>query len=519
MTAATQTTPEEALIDRIHGFRNDPLAFVLYAYPWRAKGTMLADSDGPDVWQRELLRDIGREVNKRRFNGKDAVLPIRQAISSGHGIGKSTVSAWLTNWILSTRPHSQGTVTANTFPQLQSKTWASILKWSRLLINAHWFECGGARIFVKSAPESWFVTAQTCRRENSEAFHGQHAARSTSWYLFDEASAIPDEIWAAAEGGLTDGEPMIFAWGNPTRNTGKFHRIVFGSERDRWQQKIVDSRSCKFPNKQLIEEWEKDYGEDSDFFRVRVRGVAPRAGELQYIDHERVWNAQQRMAVSLPDDPLIAGFDVAGRAGMFMGTQATSAPASQRDSGGSGAWNVIAFRRGLDARSVPPVRVSGEATRDRSVMLAKLSEILNDKRPAHKVSALFVDSAFGAPYVERLRGMGYSNVFEINFGSPSPDRHQANMRAYMWSRLKDWLDKGAIPEDQILETDLTGPGYHLNRKEELVLESKQDMVKRGVASPDYGDALALTFAMHVAPSVQEDPLAARYSGGAGSWMG
>jgi hypothetical protein len=164
--------------------------------------------------------------------------------------------------------------------------------------------------------------------------------------------------------------------------------------------------------------------------------------------------------------------------------------------------------------------VSGEATRDRSVMLAKLSEILNDKRPEHKVSAMFVDSAFGAPYVERLRSMGYQNVYEVSFGSPSPDRHQANMRAYMWARLKDWLERGAIPEDQILETDLTGPGYHLNRKEELVLESKQDMVKRGIASPDYGDALALTFAMHVPPAEPEaDRMRYGVGVGVGSWMG
>jgi hypothetical protein len=161
------------------------------------------------------------------------------------------------DWILSTRPNSQGTVTANTYPQLQSKTWPAILKWVRLAITSHCFECGVQKISVKAATESWFVIAQTCRRENSESFHGQPAARSTSWYLFDEAGAIPDEIWAAAEGGLTDGEPMIFAFGNPTRSSGQFHRIVFGSERDRWKQKIIDSRTPKFSNKNLIEEWSR----------------------------------------------------------------------------------------------------------------------------------------------------------------------------------------------------------------------------------------------------------------------
>jgi hypothetical protein len=521
MTASPATEPD--LIEFVAQFKDDPLGWVMAAYPWLEPRSPLEAYPGPDRWQAELLREIGEEVRRRRFDGLNGVLPIRQAISSGHGIGKSTTSAWLANWIMSTRPNSQGTITSNTFAQLSTKTWPAILKWTRMCITSHWFQTGQEKIFAKAAPESWFVTAQTCRRENSEAFHGQHAARSTSWYLFDEASAIPDEIWNAAEGGLTDGEPMIFAWGNPTRNTGKFHRIVFGNERDRWRQKIIDSRTAKFTNKTLLEEWIRDYGEDSDFVRVRVRGIAPRAGELQYIDQERVWQAQKREGSAFPDDPLIAGFDVAGRGGMFSlagaRTDGGEIGATRRDTGGSGAWNVIAFRRGLDARTIPAIRISGEDTRDRSVMLAKLTEILSDKRPSHRVAMMFVDSAFGAPYVERLRVMGFDNVQEVNFGSPSHDRHQANMRAYMWSRMKEWLLKGAIPSDIILEGDLTGPGYHLNLKEQLVIESKQDMVKRGIASPDYGDALALTFAAFVPPvTAAEDP-AARFQSLGGSWMG
>ena len=77
--------------------------------------------------------------------------------------------------------------------------------------------------------------------------------------------------------------------------------------------------------------------------------------------------------------------------------------------------------------------------------------------------------------------MGYDNVYEVNFGAPSPDRHYLNMRAFMWARMKDCLLRGAIPTDIMLETDLTGPGYHLNRSEQLLIESKADMVKR--ASP------------------------------------
>ena len=487
---------EDNLIERIRSFKDDPLGFVLYAYPWRERGP-LEEYDGPDTWQSELLADIGQEVRARNFDGLTPVMPVRMAVSSGHGIGKSSLAGMLTDWILSTRPNSVGTVTANTFPQLESKTWPTIVKWTRMCITSHWFDIGVSKIAAKCAPDSWFVSAQTCRRENSEAFHGQHAARSTSWYLFDEASAVPDEIWNAAEGGLTDGEPHIYAWGNPTRNQGKFHRIVFGSERDRWKHRIIDSRNCRFTNKALIAEWINDWGEDSDFVRVRVRGIAPRAGDFQFIDHERVWQAQRREPRSFPDDPLIAGFDV---------------------SGGGAAWNVIAFRRGYDARTIPPIRIPGEFTRgERGPMLSKLTEILGDKRPGHKVAMLFVDSAYGAPYVERLKSMGFTNVQEVNFGANSPDRHQANMRAYMWNKLRDWLEHGAIASDVTLENDLTGPCSDRNRRDQLVLESKQDMLKRGIASPDHADALALTFAAHVPPPAPE-PEMDRYGAGAASWM-
>src|SRR5262249_44123316 len=147
---------------------------------------------------------------------------------------------------------------------------------------------------------------------------------------------------------------------------------------------------------------------------------------------------------------LVAGFDVSGRASMFSVSGTRGDGNNTREVGRSGAWNVIWFRRGLDARTIPPIRIPGEQTTDRNVMLAKLTEILNDKRPERKVSAMFIDAGFGSPYCERLRAMGYDNVREVSFGSPSPDRHQANMRAYMWNKLKDWLQKGAIPSDPLL---------------------------------------------------------------------
>ena len=129
---------------------------------------------------------------------------------------------------------------------------------------------------------------------------------------------------------------------------------------------------------------------------------------------------------------------------------------------------------------------------------------------------MFVDSAFGAPYVERLRAMGFSNVQEIRFGATALDAHQANQRAYMWAKLKEWLRGGMIPaDDTTLEMDLTGPGYHLNRQDQLVIESKEKLAARGISSPDDGDALALTFAAPVSPPAPPEP---RYIPPSSPWL-
>ena len=189
---------------------------------------------------------------------------------------------------MSTRPQAQGTITANTFPQLETKTWAAIQKWTKLCITRSWFEITSDAVYFRGKFDSWRLSAQSSKEANSEAFAGQHAADTTSFYVFDEASAISDVIWEVAFGGLTDGEPMFFAFGNPTRNSGQFQRACFGADRNRGTRFSVDSRTSKFANKALIQEWIETYGEDPDFVRVRVRGECPRAGFAQFIPSDVV---------------------------------------------------------------------------------------------------------------------------------------------------------------------------------------------------------------------------------------
>jgi hypothetical protein len=119
-----------------------------------------------------------------------------------------------------------------------------------------------------------------------------------------------------------------------------------------------------------------------------------------------------------------------------------------------------------------------------------------------KIAMLFVDAtggSIGGPIADRLRQLGHKNVVDVQFGGESPDPKYANFRAYMWGRMRDWLPRGAIDATPALEVDLTGPGYFHDKRDRLLLESKEQMKKRGLDSPDDGDALALTFAQAVTP--------------------
>lgn len=492
----TTKTPDPIAAE-IARYYDDPYGFVMDCFPWGEPGP-LQDQTGPDENQTEFLNALAAEVKQRNYNGINSVLPIRMAETSGHNTGKSAMGAWLTWWVISTRARSIGTVTAGSYDQLEEKTWAAILWWGKMCVTRHWFELQAHGIYSLEDPEAWKVTAQSCKEENHQNFAGQHARGSTSWYLFDEASEVPTKIWETAYGGLGGDHDMIFAWGQMVRNTGEFYEVCYGNKRDRWNHRRVDSRTSRFTNKETLEQEIGDYGIDSDYVRVRILGYAPSASELQYIDRIRVDAARRRVVYSLPDEPLVAGFDV---------------------SGGGRAWNVIRFRRGYDGRVREPIRIPGEKDPDRSQRVAICAELLGDRRPETRVSALFVDSAFGAPIVERLKMLGHGNVFEVNFGAESPDPHFGNKRAWMYGQLKEWLMLGGVPDEEELATQLCLPGYHIKPGgSKLMLESKADIQKRGEKSPDDADALALTFAMKVySPPPQKPKPMPRPT--QGSWMG
>jgi len=471
----TLTADDRALVEFMAEFTHDPYGHVLATYPWGKPGTELAEQAGPRDWQREYLIDIGKKLVEKKT---DPHRVIQEAVCSGHDIGKSALVSWLIKWGLDTCADTRCMITANTEAQLRTKTWPELAKWHRLSIAKHFFVFTDTALFSADAEhkKTWRADMVTWSEHNSEAFAGLHNLGKRLVLIFDEASKIPKIIWEVASGALTDEHTEIIwaVFGNPTRNTGPF-RECFGKFRHRWGNRQIDSRQVEGTNKKLFKEWIEDHGEDSDWVRVRVRGMFPRGSDLQYIDGERVLAAQRREARHNYGDPLLMSLDIAR--------------------GGEDNC-VIRFRRGLDARSVPPIRIPGSAVRDSMVLVAKVVDLIE----LHKPDAFFYDeTGVGGPVGDRIRQMGYS-VIGVPFGGESPDPHCANMRAYMWARMRDALGDGlAIDDSTLLEQDLTGPEFGHNKRDQLLLEAKEHMKARGLASPDDGDALAMLFAYPIAP--------------------
>ena len=479
---------DDQLAEDMGRFYDDPLGFVMYAYEWdtdpalgivelaKPWATRYCCKYGPDEWACLFLDELGEKIKARNFDGRNAVEPIREAIASGHGIGKSAMVAWLVDFIMSTRPFAKGVVTANTGPQLETKTWAQVATWTKRCITGHWFIVtngkGSMKMVHKDYPESWRCDAQTCREENSESFAGLHAVNSTPFYIFDEDSNVPEKIHEVAEGGLTDGEPMMFRFGNPTRNTGSF-KDCFGKQRHRWSTRQIDSRTVKITNKELIKQWIADYGIDSDFVKVRVLGQFPSSSVKQFIPSDLVDVARRRR---------VTAKDVQHAAKIITLDPAWS---------GEDEY-CIGLRQGLFFKMLwTAIQVEDD------VFLAKKLADLEDE---HKADAVFIDFGFGTGVMSV--GQSWGRAWRlVNFGGKSNDPAMLNKRGEMWNGVKKWLSEGGCLEesDQVLADDLIGPEYHVKLDGTIVLESKDDMKRRGIPSPNRGDALALSFAYPVAP--------------------
>ena len=483
--------------------KNDPLAFVRLAFPWKKPNTPLEHFEGPRKWQRDVLIELRDHIKQN--NGKIDFDTLRMAVSSGRGIGKSALVSWLTIWMLTTRIGSTTIVSANSEAQLRSVTWAEITKWLSMAIHSHWFEVSATRVLpakwiaelverdLKMGTRYWGVEGRLWSAENPDAYAGVHNFAGVM-LVFDEASGIDDSIWSVAAGFFTENTPNRFwlCFSNPRRNSGYFYEC-FNSKRDFWRNKIVDARSVEGTDKAVYQQIIDEYGPDSSAAHVEVYGQFPNASDDQFIGNSLVDEAMERPAVADQSAPIVVGVDPAR-----FGADAT----------------VIAIRQGRDILAIK--RYRGDDTME---VVGRVIDVIEEFKPALVV---IDEGGLGAGVVDRLKEQRYK-VRGVNFGNKSTKPMMyGNKRAEMWGAMKDWLKDASIPKDRYLKSDLIGPMMKPDSKGTIFLESKKDMKSRGLASPDAADAIAITFAFPVARREQRVDNTRRlaYGGNAASsgWM-
>ena len=409
----------------------------------------------PEPWQGEALEAIGNHD--------------RVSIRSGHGVGKTTLQAWLVLWFLLTRNNCKIPVAANSQDQLRDTIWPEIAKWHRQLPEAlkTRIDVQAERIVVIQDPEGAFAVRRTASKENPEALQGFHAEHLL--FLIDEASGIPDVVFEVGLGALsTPGAKVVMA-GNPTRTAGFFHD-THHSLRYRWHTMHV---SClDVPRAQgHIEDIRAKYGDSSNAWRVRVLGEFPTANDETVIPLELVLGAVGRNVSPLEYYP-VWGVDVAR-----FGDDRTALAKRQAN------------------KLLEPVRWwnSADLMATAGRIKAEHDETHYDMRP----SQILIDAiGLGAGVYDRCKELGLP-VRAVNVGEAAATRETyMRLRDELWFKARDWFQERwcSVPQDDALIAELTAPTYTFTSTGKLVVESKADMKKRGMRSPDLADAFLLTFA-------------------------
>jgi hypothetical protein len=467
--------------ERIGTYTYDPLGFVMFAYPWGQEGSKLAHRTGPEDWQREFLATLGQHMRDNadtKSMGLD-YFPWRSAIASGHGIGKSALVSWLVQFFMSTRRDVRGGVTANTGWQLQDKTWPELAKWHDMLINKDWFTWTSTTYYFSEYPEekrkNWMFTAQTWNEDKPDSFAGLHNENGAVVWIFDEASGIPPVIHETAEGGMTDGEPFKFDFGNPINPSGEFYDSFNINSARMSYLRNIDSRTVSHTNKtvigDLLYKCRFDGGEDSDVFKYRVRGLFPAQSLDGFLSAELINESMTREHEGSGGAGLILGVDVAR-----FGDDQT----------------IICPRRGRDARSIPWAKWGRADTVESARRVAEFAR-------KYRAQAVVIESVGpGVGVIDVLRNMYGIKVIEVHPGvKAAKELAWNNKRTELYMKMKDWfqMSRGVVPHDMELYKQATNIRYFINGQTgKMSMEPKADYKTRMLGtSPDELDALMLTF--------------------------
>jgi phage terminase large subunit len=442
----TPQTSENPFVDFIKKYRHDPVAFVKNIFKVE-----------PDEWQTAFLEGI--RDNNRRIS-----------VRSGHGVGKSTAASWAMLWYLLTRYPVKVVVTAPTSSQLFDALFAEIKRWVKEMPPAlsELLEVKSDRIELRPSPTEAFISARTSRAEQPEALQGIHS--DNVMLVADEASGVPEAVFEAAAGSMSGHNAVTILLGNPVRSTGYFYE-THNRLKDEWFTLHVNCEKSKRVSKEFVREMAIKYGEDSNAYRVRVLGEFPLSDDDTMIPFSVVEQAMNRDIEVDQFAQVIYGIDVA-RFGSDK-----SALAKKKGN----VITEVKKWKGLDLMQ----------------LVGAIKHEYESEDPMDRPTSIYIDSiGLGSGVVDRLRELGLPAIGINVSESPAMKNSYVNLRAELWGKMKNWLEQRgcAIPKDDDLLAELTAPRYSFNSSGRLRVESKDEMKKRGLSSPDLADACILTLA-------------------------
>ena len=431
-------------------YRNDPVLFV--------KEVLGVD---PDEWQKDFLNAVA--TGERKIS-----------IRSGHGVGKSTTATWAMLWFLLTRYPVKVVVTAPTSAQLYDALFAELKRWVKELPQPiqDLLDVKQERIELKASATEAFISARTSRAEQPEALQGVHS--DNVMLVADEASGVPEAVFEAAAGSMSGHNALTILLGNPVRSSGFFFD-THNRLKDEWWTKRVSCIDSARVSKEYVEDMKSRYGEESNAYRIRVLGEFPKSDDDTIIPMDLLESAKHRDTRAYEDAPIVWGLDVAR-----FGSDSSVLCKRQ-----SNVVHTLERWRNLDL-----MQLTG-------AVVAQYEACDHKSKPAE----ILVDSiGLGAGVVDRLielklpaRGI---NVSE----SPAMGGTYLNLRAELWHKAKAWLEKRdcKIPNNEDLIGELATVRYTFTSNGKIKIESKDDIRRRGLKSPDMADAFVLTFASDAA---------------------
>ena len=399
------------------------------------------------------------------------------SIRSGHGTGKSTAASWAMLWFLLMRFPNKVVVTAPTSGQLFDALFAELKRWVNELPPAlkESLTVKSDRIEFNAAPSEAFISARTSRAETPEALAGVHS--DNVMLVVDEASGVPEQVFEAAAGSMSGHSAVTIMLSNPTRSSGTFFESQTRLSGSWWTRRwsCIDS---PLVSDEFVDEMRLRYGEESNAFRIRVLGEFPQADDDTIIPFHLVEAATQRDIELDEEAGIVWGLDVAR-----FGTDKTALAKRQGQ-----VITEVARWQGLDLmQTVGRVK-------------AEYDGLPSNLRPRE----ILVDViGMGGGVVDRLRELGLP-VRGINVAeAPSMGSSYTNLRAELWFKMRGWLEqRGAkLPRDEQLIAELTSIRYSFVSSGKMKAESKDEMRKRGLASPDLADAVCLTLASEAATAI------------------